>query len=315
MARGWQDVQTALAYYRQGSYRTEAALALILLGRAARDKGDYEGARRAFEETLATLKPAEPSLPLALAQEGLASLEMAQDRWPQALRMFDQTRRVFEAIGSLSGVATNQLNVALMDAMLGHKGDGAAVPQQIAEADPVAVLQIVLMQERFGDARAKAEALLRTADAGDLDTRRGATLVLGLALARSGSGARALEACRRAFELAERTGKPAAEADALLAWAEAALAAGDRVAAAGYAGRARILLESAKRPEALWRACVLLLRSGSPDRAVATEAAAALVELKASWPAEDFRSYLNRPVIRRLHAELLRANPAAPTTD
>ena len=315
MARGWQDVQTALAYYRQGSYRTEAALALILLGRAARDKGDYEGARRAFEETLATLKPAEPSLPLALAQEGLASLEMSQDRWPQALRMFGQARSVFEAIGSSSGVATNQLNVALMDAMLGHKADGAAVSQQTAEADPVAVLQIVLMQERFGDARAKAEALLRGADASDLDTRRGATLVLGLALARSGSGARGLEACRQAFELAEKTGKPAAEADALLASAEAALAAGDRAAATGYAGRARTLLESAKRPESLWRACMLLLRSGSPDRAVATEAAAALVELKASWPAEDFRSYLNRPVIRRLHAELLRANPAAPTID
>ena len=59
-AQGWQDVQAALAYYRQGSYRTEAAIALILLGRAARDKGDYEGARRAFEETLATLKPAGP---------------------------------------------------------------------------------------------------------------------------------------------------------------------------------------------------------------------------------------------------------------
>jgi tetratricopeptide (TPR) repeat protein len=70
MAQGWQDVQAALSYYRQGSFRTEAALALILLGRAARDKGDYEGAHRAFEETLATLKPAEPSLPLALAQEG-----------------------------------------------------------------------------------------------------------------------------------------------------------------------------------------------------------------------------------------------------
>jgi tetratricopeptide (TPR) repeat protein len=63
MAQGWQDVQAALAYYRQGSYRNEAALALILLGRAARDKGDYEGARRAFTETLATLQPAEPSLP------------------------------------------------------------------------------------------------------------------------------------------------------------------------------------------------------------------------------------------------------------
>ena len=315
MAQGWQDVQAALNYYRQGSYRTEAALSLILLGRAARDKGDYEGAHRAFAETLATLKPAEPSLPRALAQEGLASLEMLQDQWPQARRMFDETRQVFEAIGNSSGVAINQLNVALIDAMLGHKLDGTAVPQLAAESDPVSALKIVLLEEHFGEARAKAEALLRSADASDLDARCEVSLVLGLALARSGSGARGLQVCRKAFELAQATGRPAEEADALLAWAEAALAAGDRAQAADNAGRARALLESAKRPESLWRACVLLLRSGTSDRPAAAEAAAALGELKASWPAEDFRSYLNRPAIRRLHAELLRVNPAAPTID
>jgi tetratricopeptide (TPR) repeat protein len=315
MAQGWRDVQTALDYYRQGSYRTEAALALILLGRAAREKGDYEGAHRAFAETLSTLKSGEPSLPRALAQEGLASLEMSQDRWPQALPMFDEARRGFEAIGNSSGVATNQLNAALIDALLGHKVDATAVPQQAAESDPLSALQVVLIQEYFGEARAKAEALLRSADAGDLETRCGTTLVLGLALARSGSGARGLQACRKALELAKAAGRPAEEADALLAAAEAALVAGDRAEAAGYAGRARALLESAKRPESLWRACVLLLRSGTPDRAAAAEAAAALGQLKASWPAEDFRSYLNRPVIRRLHIELLRANPAAPRID
>ena len=42
------------------------------------------------------------------------------------------------------------------------------------------------------------------------------------------------------------------------------------------------------------------------------QAAAALGELKASWPAEDFRSYLNRPVIRRMYAVLLHVAPAAP---
>jgi tetratricopeptide (TPR) repeat protein/tRNA A-37 threonylcarbamoyl transferase component Bud32 len=311
-AQGWQDVQAALAYYRQGSYRTEAALALILLGRAARNKGDYEGARRAFEETLATLKPAGPSLPLALAQEGIASLEALQDRWPQALRMFDAARRAFEAIGNSSGAATNELNVALMNAMLGHAG--GTLSQQAADSDPLDALQIILMQERFGEARAKAQTLLQSPDAGDLEARRGATLVLGLALARSGAGARGLEACRKAFDLAHAAGAPAAEADALLGSAEAALAAGDRAAAAGYAGRARALFESARKPESLWRACTLLLRSGASDHAVAAQAAAALGELKASWPAEDFRSYLNRPVIRRLHAELLRVNPGAPTT-
>jgi tetratricopeptide (TPR) repeat protein len=312
-AEGWQDVQAALAYYRQGSFRDEAALALILLGRAARDKGDYDGARRAFEESLTTLKPGDPSLPLALAQEGLASLEELQDRWPQALRMFDQTRRAFEAIGNSSGVATNELNVALMYALLGHKGAGTGVSPQAEGSNPLNALQIILLRERFGEARAKAEAVLRSADASDLETRCGATLVLGLALARSGSGARGLEACHKAFELAQATARPATEADALLASAEAALAAGDRAEAAGYAGRARALLEKAGKPESLWRACVLLLRSGASDRAVAAQAAAALGELKASWPAEDFQSYLDRPIIRRWHAELLRVNPAAPT--
>jgi tetratricopeptide (TPR) repeat protein len=311
-AQGWQDVQAALAYYRQASFRTEAALALILLGRAAREKGDYQGARRAFEETLATMQPAGPSLPLALAQEGLASLEVLQDRWPQALRMFEETRRAFEALGNSSGTSTNELNVALMHAELGHKADSAAAPPQAAGSGSVTALQIILMQERFGEARAKAEALLRSADAGDLETLRGASLVLGLALARSGAGALGLEACRKAYEMAHAAGNPAAEAEALLGSAEAALAAGDRAAAAGYAGRARTYFEKAGKPESLWRACVLLLRSAAPDPAVAAQAAAALGEIRTSWPAQDFQSYLNRPVIRRLHAELLRVNPAAP---
>jgi tetratricopeptide (TPR) repeat protein len=323
-AQGWQDVQAALAYYREGGYRMEAALALILLGRAARNKGEYDAARRAFEETLETMKPDGASLPLALAQEGLASLEKLQDRWPQALAMFDQTRRAFEAIGSPSGTATNEMNVALMHARLGHSA-GQATAQQVIEADPVSALEITLMQERFDEASAKAEALLKTADPSDLETRRAANLVLGLALARSGSRAggssagpsSAITACQKAFDIAHHAGHPAAEADALLASAEAALAAGDRTAAAGYAARARAYFESAKKPESLWRACMLLVRSRASDQTIAgqaaTEATNALGVLKASWPGEDFRSYLNRPVIRRLHAELLRVNPAAPT--
>ena len=124
-----------------------------------------------------------------------------------------------------------------------------------------------------------------------------------------------MTACQKAFDLAHQAGHPAAEADALLGSAEAALAAGDRTAAAGYAARARAYFESAKKPESLWRACVQLIRSRASDQSIATEAATALAVLKASWPEEDFRSYLNRPVIRRLHAELLRVNPAAPTTN
>jgi len=311
-AQGVRDVQAALAFYRQGGFRSEGAIALLLLGRAARDKGDYEGARHNFAEIVSTMGPSGPSLPLALAQEGLASLEEIQDRWPQALRMFEETRRTFAAIGNSSGTANSELNAALEHAMIGHKGAFTTVSDNAVNANPVSALQILLMQERFGEVRVKAEALLRRADASDLETQRGANLVLGLALARSGAGARGLEACRRAFDLAHSAGKPPAEADALLGEAEAALAAGDRAAAAGYAGRAQAYYESAGKPESLWRACVLRLRAGGPDPAVAARAAAALAVLQSSWPAEDFRSYLDRPVIRRMHAELLRAYPRTP---
>jgi tetratricopeptide (TPR) repeat protein/predicted Ser/Thr protein kinase len=288
-AQGWQDVQAGLAYYRQGGYRTEAALALILLGRASRDKGDHDGARRAFEQTVDTVKSDGPSLPLALAEEGLASLERLEDRWPQALLMFDQARRDFEAIGNSSGAAINEQNVALMHALLGHP-----VPPRSADADPVSALEIDILQEHFSQARAKAEALLKTADKSDRETRRAATLMLGLALARSGAAARGLAECLKAVDLAK--GNPSAEADALLASAEAARAAGDRPAAIAYAKRAHAYFESAKHPESLWRASVLLGQSG--------QAAAALDQLKSSWPPEDFRSYLNRPPIKRLYTEL-----------
>ena len=311
--QGWQDVQAALSYYRQGSYRNEAALALILLGRAARNKGDSDGARRAFEDSLSTLKASEPTLPLALTQEGLASLEEMQDRWPQALRLYEETRRTFEAIGNSSGAANNELNVALLHARLGHTGGGATASAQAEEANPLSALQIVLLEEHFAEARTKAEGLLKSADASDLQTRRGATLALGLAMARSGSAALGLETCRKAVELAHASGQPVLEADALLAAAEAALAAGNRANAADYAGRARSLFVSAKKPESLWRACVLLMKAGPADKGVATQASAALAELKSLWPAEDFRSYMNRPVIRRLYSDLQRADPTAPT--
>jgi tetratricopeptide (TPR) repeat protein/predicted Ser/Thr protein kinase len=306
--QGWQDVQAALAYYREGGYRTEAALALILLGRASRDKGDYQGAQRAFEETSDTLKPDGPSVPLALAQEGLASLARLQDRWPDALIRYEEALRTFQAIGNSSGVATDQGNVALMHALLGHAVE-ASTP---SSGDVIVTLQVALAQEKFRDARARAEALLKSADASNLETRRAANLVLALAFARSGEGAPALDAARKAFEQAHASNKPAAEADALLALSEAAFAAGDRGAAKDYATRARAYFEAAKRPEPLWRACVMLVRCDPRDAESASKASTALGELKTSWPSGDFGSYLKRPLIHRLHVDLLRADPAAP---
>jgi len=248
---------------------------------------------------------------MALAQEGLASLDELQDFWPQALKKYEDTRRAFEALENTAGAATNAVNIARLHALLGHP-EGAPLTPEAAAADPLGVLEIAVVREHFSEAAAMARRIVQTADKNDIETQRAAHLMLGLALARSGAGAAALESCAKAFELAHTANRPADEAEALLASAEAALAAQNRSLAARYATRAYTYFESAKTPEPLWRAGVLLLRSGNSDRAAAADASSALGRLKASWPMEDFHAYLSRPVIKRLHSELLRLNPADP---
>ena len=226
------------------------------------------------------MKPAGPSQPLALAHEGLAWLEYLQDRWPQALRMFDKTRRDFEAIGNSSGAATDEMNVALLHAKLGHQGFRDAFPTS-GRSESFVRLEMLLAEDRTAEVRIQAEAVLKSADAGDLESRRVAALALGLALARGGSGSHGLEDCRKAYDLSHKTGNPAAEAELCWPPAEAALAAADRTTATQDAGRAKRSLRVARKPESLWRACMLILRANPGDRTpLAAQAAAALAQLK-----------------------------------
>ncbi len=60
---------------------------------------------------------------------------------------------------------------------------------------------------------------------------------------------------------------------------------------------------------------MLILRANPGDRSVAAQAAAALAQLKSSWPPDDFRSYLKRPLIHKMYTELLRADPGAPAVN
>ena len=90
-AQGWQDVQAALAYYRQGSYRTEAALSRSSCWAVPRaTRATTKGRAARLRKRWSRMKPAGPSLPLALAQEGLASLESSRTagrrRWECSTR-------------------------------------------------------------------------------------------------------------------------------------------------------------------------------------------------------------------------------------
>ena len=62
------EVEQALRFFEHGSYRKEISQALILLGRARRDKGDYDGAIADYTEAL-RLNPADAT---AYYNRGLA---------------------------------------------------------------------------------------------------------------------------------------------------------------------------------------------------------------------------------------------------
>src|SRR5215216_3308591 len=49
---GLRYIDQALPFYRQGGYREWLSVALMLRGRVLRDKGDYEGALKAFNDQL-----------------------------------------------------------------------------------------------------------------------------------------------------------------------------------------------------------------------------------------------------------------------
>jgi tetratricopeptide (TPR) repeat protein len=328
-AGGWKDVEDALAFYRGGGYHSEAAMALILLARAMRKKGDYEGSRRAFAEAYQTVKSDAPSAALALSEEGLASVFMEQQRFAEALERYRGARRVFEALGNRLGAGYSAANTGLILAWMGRDGEAMSA---FAEAASVAAAtgaggldeltrryraHADLLQGRFARAQAAARQALAALPAGDAESRVGWTLLEGLALARSGRRSEAQAACRTAVDLASRLQSAALESESLLALAETGLLAGDRAGVPALIDRARPFIERAEKRESLWRAWALAAKaeSGGDARAAAARAASALADLQKGWPPEDVNSYLARADVRPLRAELIRLQAIKTSTN
>jgi tetratricopeptide (TPR) repeat protein/predicted Ser/Thr protein kinase len=316
-ADGWKDVNDGLAFYRGGGYHSEAAMALILLARAMRKKGDYEGARRAFAESYRTVAGDGPSAQLALSAEGLASVLAEQQRFPEALEQYRASREVYRAMGNPLGAGYTTANAGVVLARLGRDREALAelraAAALAASSDAKGLDELTrgyqatadLLQGRYGPAHAAAGRLVAALPEGDGESRLAWTLVDGLALARSGRRAEALAACRAAEGLASRLESASLEAEALLALAEASLAAGDRAAVPALVERARPFLERAGKRESLWRAWALVARAESGERArdASRQAAAALAALQNGWTAADAAAYTSRADVRSLGGE------------
>jgi tetratricopeptide (TPR) repeat protein len=293
-------------------------MALLLLGRARRDQGDYTAALKAFNEQLDLANKTGDRAHLAVAREGVASVLGCQQRYPEALAAYRLAHVENQERGDQPGAAYALANSALMLAQLGRYREARETLAQVAASGGYAELariveqyqaEIALSERRFALARNEARRLL--ASSGEI----GAAQLIDIHLIDCGAGLhsalrQALSACDSALALARKSGLPRLEAAALLFWAEARLENGNPSAAKEAALSARAEFARGGQRESEARASLVAaraaqaLRDASGARSLAAQAAGSFEALLRLWTPEDRAAYESRPDVRHWRSQL-----------
>jgi tetratricopeptide (TPR) repeat protein len=331
-------LEAALKFYQPAGYRTETSNALILLGRAYRDKGEYAVAMKAFSEQLALAKQSGDPARLAATHSSIGVLlGNNQELYPEALSHFAESYRINMSLGARVGMGWDQANRAANLWPLGRyeeardaldEAHSIAAPPDAGFKSQLAYVELVgaqmaLSLGRRAEATTRATTALTLADRNYKDTALQARQTLALAQASAGASKRATALVEDAVGAARELKLPRLVSTALLASAEVRVAVGDGRGALADAQAAQKMFSSAAQLESEWRAWLvsaisMRLESDSStayDYAIRAESSRAA--LQARWGEDDYRGYVRRPDIRiRLKqlGQLLGAKPNVPRT-
>jgi hypothetical protein len=153
---------------------------------------------------------------------------------------------------------------------------------------------MALSQNQYRDAIAAIRSATAEITGRNPRTEGYLSILLGLALVRSGNRQAGLEKCREALTAAQEMDDPGELLDARLALLEALLTTRDSAGAQNVFHDMERALES--YPESRWRALVLMAHS---DRLYAGRANEALGQLDALWGHQTLLIYLKRPDVRQ----------------
>jgi hypothetical protein len=174
----------------------------------------------------------------------------------------------------------------------------------------LAFSEIALSQDRFPDAKTRAEKVFTTSQAEFKSVALGAKLVIGSAQSQSGAAAAGKQVAAQALNEAKDLNDPAQLAQAQLVLAEASLLAGDSLAASSNAKQAAETFQRLGQQASEWRALLIaaqaLQNTGDKNtaREYAMRARDTLAKLEQRWGRENFNSYLRRPDVQRLQKPL-----------
>jgi tetratricopeptide (TPR) repeat protein len=312
-------LEAALKFYQPAGYRTETSNALILLGRAHRDRGEYAVAMKAFSEQLELAKQSGDPARLAATHSSIGVLlGENQELYPEALPHYDESYRINKSLGARVGMGWDQANRASALWSLGRYEEASAALDEAhaIAADPeagfkaqLAHVELVSAQMAFSsgkraDATTRAAASLTLAERDYKDTALQAKQVLALAQASAGQSKKAAALAKEALDAARELKLPRLLSTALLTSAEVRIAGGDAPGALADAQAAQKMFAAAAQLESEWRAWLVSARSilleGNSSTAYdyATRAESSRAALQARWGEDSYRGYAQRPDIQ-----------------
>jgi serine/threonine protein kinase/Tfp pilus assembly protein PilF len=306
----------ALAFYQQGSYGKLISRAYTNLGYAYINLADYESAEKTFKQLLNAAQQVGDLGSIAFAHDGLGYAYLDTERFSDAAAQFTEEYKIGKSTKAELhvGYACNYRASAFW--RLGKYEDARADLKEAstiaapAGQDPTKDLladatwttsAMLLSQRKFSEATTTAQKALDLAGTEYKVTAIRARATLGLATALSGQANAGRKRCDEAVQLARLMHNPHLLSEALLALAEAALAAGDAQAAMTNAAEAQPILSNAKQYESEWRAFAIQAlasdKLGDKDKArqLASKADNIRATLEQPWGSDNYKSYLARP--------------------
>ncbi len=324
-------IEPALAFYKEGGYLTESFACLALLARVKLKNADYSGAASAHDELFQVAERLNDQSLLSRAHAERGSALNREEKFTEALDHLNQAFAGFNAQGQQRSMGNNLANrgkilwilgrfqesEVLLDQALSIADRPGGEQRELSAEIKLAFAELAQTQERFADARQRAENVLATTSSRYPEVTLGAKRVLGLAQAYSGAVAVGRQTNLEALELARTFNEPLQLARAKLALAEVMLLANDPQAALTNALEARAVFARGEQRESEWRAVLiaalasLRLGDSSKAREYGAQAEQAIQSLQQRLGADNYNSYLGRPDVQGFRRQLNQFVPAS----
>jgi tetratricopeptide (TPR) repeat protein len=295
-----------------------------LIGRANRQKGDFDAALQALQQKLDQARESNDQLQLAASYADIGSVLFEQERYPEALSQYDQSLAIAKGLGNNISQAYSQHNRGNILWRLGRYDEAEAA---LREASSIAnnqsssykpllpdielsYAQIALSRRIFASAKSRGNDALKLAGSAYPGVAAEAKSTLGLASSFTGAAAQGKTMCQDALKLAEELGDAALISRLMLALAEANLEMGDYKNALQLATESGQRLRKSHQTESEWRSWLLAARANDQlgNKQVAEEqraqAKVVLAKLEQPWGSEVFKQYTARPDIEFYRRQL-----------